>query len=101
MIIFCLLQAKHISGVNPESLVNLKNLKVIPKATFDRLVVGGNLTVAKVNDLDFEWFLKNRVLCNSETLQTLHGIYHFERLVLNSNYTILNNFQMTHKCFYR
>lgn len=69
--------------MKPENIVNLKNLKLIPNTTFDRLVVSGNLNVGKINDIDFEWFLKNRVLRKSDALQVLQGTYHFEKMILN------------------
>lgn len=77
------MQTKKVAGLTPENLVNLENLRVIPNATFDRLVVRGNMTIESVNDLNFEWFLKNRVVCKSEALQTLQGTHHFEEMILN------------------
>lgn len=78
--------------MKPENLVNLKGLKVIPKATFDKLVVSENLGVGKVNNVEFDWFLRNRVLCKSDALQTLQGTYHFEKMVFNRNHTNVNWF---------
>lgn len=59
---------------------------MIPKATFDRLVVSENLDIGKVNTVGLDWFLGNRVLCKSDALQTLQGTYHFEKMIFNSNY---------------
>lgn len=74
------------AGLKPENLVNLKNLRVIPIAAFDRLVVKGNMSVTYVNNVIFDWFLNNRVLRKSNTSQTLQGTYHFENMLLNSNF---------------
>lgn len=79
----CLPQTAKIAGLKPEDLVNLENLRVIPTATFDRLVVRGNMSIENVNAVNFEWFLKNRVLCRSKALQTLEGTYHFDQMLLN------------------
>lgn len=72
--------------MKPKDLVNLKVLKTIPSVTFDRLVVSGDMDVKRVNGLDFDWFLQNRVLCKNDALQTLQGTYHFDGIVLNSEF---------------
>lgn len=66
--------------MKPEDLVSLANVKRIPKVVFDRLAVSGNMTVVKVNDDDFDLFLRNRVLCKTDQLQILRGNYYFEEM---------------------
>lgn len=64
--------------------MNLKSLRLIPKAAFDSLTVKGNMNIKRINNVDFENFLKDRVLLKSNTLQTLPRAYHFEEIIFNS-----------------
>lgn len=79
-----ILQTKNISEMKPENLVNLKNLKIIPKVIFDKLIISGSMNIRNVNKVNLEWFFKSRVLRKSDNLQTLQGIYHFQDLHLKS-----------------
>ncbi|GJQ67446.1 hypothetical protein Trydic_g5112 [Trypoxylus dichotomus] len=70
----------EISGIIPENLVSLDNLKPIPYAAFDKLHVLHNFHIFNVNGVNFTNFLKNRVLKNSTTRQVLSGIYYFDNI---------------------
>ncbi|KAF5303213.1 hypothetical protein FQR65_LT08293 [Abscondita terminalis] len=79
------LMTNSISNVDPQSLVSLNNLMIIPKAYFKNLYVDGNLNVVSVNNVNFSNFMNQRLLSNTDNVQIASGIYFIDSAVFWGN----------------
>lgn len=63
--------------------MDFKNLKQVPKATFDTLSITENFEFPYINDIYFSQVFEKRILCHSNNAsETLYGNYVFASVVL-------------------
>nr|XP_022915414.1 uncharacterized protein LOC111425548 [Onthophagus taurus] len=90
------LNTTNISGLNTSHLVNLDDLKSIPKAKFATSDIVGNLSLFHVNNtVDFNKFLLNRFKKDGVN-QELSGVYYFDAIETKKSINLvkLNNVEV-------
>ncbi|XP_017785532.1 PREDICTED: uncharacterized protein LOC108568764 [Nicrophorus vespilloides] len=77
------LYSKLVSGILPDNIVTLSDLRIIPNASFDSLEIINDFNVSIVQKQNFNKFLDDRLLVNSEEDQVVSAIYFLEEIQLN------------------
>ncbi|KAL3289954.1 hypothetical protein HHI36_023337 [Cryptolaemus montrouzieri] len=81
------LQSEKVSNISPENLVTIDNPQQIPSVIFESVEIEEDLTVNRINDQDFIFFLNERLLISGPPLQETTAIYSFNDVHIAGNIT--------------